>query len=60
MRHVSGMVSRAPAHIRILGKPKYGAGCFYEPTLIADLKQDDELKQGKGSPTATVSHGKHY
>jgi betaine-aldehyde dehydrogenase len=47
MKHVSGLVSRAPAHARILagGKPKEGAGFFYEPTLIADLKQDDELIQ---------------
>jgi hypothetical protein len=25
------------------GKPKEGSGFFYEATLIADLKQDDEL-----------------
>jgi betaine-aldehyde dehydrogenase len=47
MQHVAGLVSRAPEHARVLagGKPKSGAGFFYEPTLIADLKQDDELIQ---------------
>ena len=47
MQHVASLVSRAPEHARVLagGKPKSGAGFFYEPTLIADLKQDDELIQ---------------
>jgi betaine-aldehyde dehydrogenase len=47
MKHVSDLVSRAPEHARILagGKPKEGSGFFYEATLIADLKQDDELIQ---------------
>ena len=47
LERVAGLVSRAPAHARILngGKRKEGAGFFYEPTLIADLEQDDELIQ---------------
>lgn len=47
MRHIDGLVSRAPAHARILagGKQKDCAGFFYEPTLIVDLQQDDELIQ---------------
>ncbi|AKN16953.1 aldehyde dehydrogenase [Mycobacterium haemophilum DSM 44634] len=47
MQHISGLVSRAPAHARILagGKRIDRGGFFYEPTLIADLEQDDELIQ---------------
>ncbi|KLO32513.1 gamma-aminobutyraldehyde dehydrogenase [Mycobacterium haemophilum] len=47
MQHISGLVSRAPAHARILagGKRIDRDGFFYEPTLIADLGQDDELIQ---------------
>ncbi|MBY0442514.1 MAG: gamma-aminobutyraldehyde dehydrogenase [Mycobacteriaceae bacterium] len=47
LERVTSLVSRAPAHARILngGKRKDGAGFFYEPTLIADLEQDDELIQ---------------
>jgi betaine-aldehyde dehydrogenase len=45
--HVSGIVSRAPDYARVLtgGKRHGEVGYFYEPTLIADLKQDDELIQ---------------
>jgi betaine-aldehyde dehydrogenase len=47
LRHVSELVSRAPAHARLLagGKQQGSVGYFYEPTLIADLRQDDELVQ---------------
>jgi betaine-aldehyde dehydrogenase len=47
LQHISGLVSGAPAHARILagGKRKDCAGFFYEPTLIADLQQDDEMIQ---------------
>jgi betaine-aldehyde dehydrogenase len=49
------MVSRAPAHTRILGQPKDGAGFFYELTLIAERKQDDELIQTEiFSPVVTA------
>lgn len=47
LQHVSGLVSRAPDHARILagGRRKTETGYFYEPTLIADLQQTDELIQ---------------
>ena len=43
--HVSGLVDRAPDHARVTtgGSRVGGAGFFYEPTIVADLKQDDEL-----------------
>jgi len=45
LKKVSGLVSGAPEHARVLtgGRRKEGAGFFYQPTLIADLHQDDEL-----------------
>lgn len=45
LEKVSGLVSGTPEHARVLtgGRRKEGAGFFYEPTLIADLHQDDEL-----------------
>ncbi len=45
--HVSGIVDRAPEHARVLagGRQQGAVGFFYEPTLIADLHQDDELVQ---------------
>ncbi|GBG40728.1 gamma-aminobutyraldehyde dehydrogenase [Mycobacterium montefiorense] len=47
MRRICELVSRTPAHARILagGERKDCPGFFYEPTLIADLRQDDELVQ---------------
>ena len=47
LRHISDLVSRAPDHARLLagGKQQGQVGYFYEPTLIADLRQDDELVQ---------------
>jgi betaine-aldehyde dehydrogenase len=47
LRHVSGLVSRAPSHARLLagGRQQGTVGYFYEPTLVADLAQDDELIQ---------------
>jgi betaine-aldehyde dehydrogenase len=43
--HVSGLVERAPDHARVMtGGSRVGdAGFFYEPTIVADLHQDDEL-----------------
>jgi len=43
--HISGLVERAPEHARITtgGKRIGSAGYFYEPTVIADLQQSDEL-----------------
>ncbi|MEU4292017.1 gamma-aminobutyraldehyde dehydrogenase [Kribbella sp. NPDC026596] len=43
--HVAGLVDRAPEHARVTtGGHRIGErGYFYEPTIVADLKQDDEL-----------------
>jgi len=45
--HVSGLVERAPDHARVTtGGHRIGdRGYFYEPTIVADLQQDDELIQ---------------
>ena len=45
--HVSGLVERAPEHARVTtGGHRIGdRGYFYEPTIVADLQQDDELIQ---------------
>jgi betaine-aldehyde dehydrogenase len=45
LAHISDMVTRTPEHARITtgGNRKDAAGYFYEPTVIADLQQDDEL-----------------
>ena len=42
--HISGLV-RAPDHARIMtgGGRQGDKGYFYQPTVVADLKQDDEL-----------------
>jgi betaine-aldehyde dehydrogenase len=43
--HVAGLVERAPEHARVTtGGHRVGdRGYFYEPTIVADLHQDDEL-----------------
>jgi len=43
--HVSGLVERAPDHARVTtgGHRSGDRGYFYEPTIVADLQQDDEL-----------------
>ena len=45
LSHVSGLVERTPSHARVLtgGKQLSREGYFYEPTVIADLLQADEL-----------------
>jgi betaine-aldehyde dehydrogenase len=45
LRHVSGLVERAPAHARVVtgGELGGGDGFFYTPTLVDGLHQDDEL-----------------
>src|SRR5262245_13038120 len=45
LSHISGLVDRTPDHARVTtgGHQIDGAGFFYEPTIIADLHQDDEL-----------------
>lgn len=47
LAHVSGLVERAPSHARVTtGGERVGdAGYFFAPTVIADLRQSDELIQ---------------
>jgi len=47
MAHVGGMVNRTPAHAMVVagGNPIGGDGFFFEPTVIAGLRQDDEMIQ---------------
>src|SRR5262245_38717073 len=47
LAHIKGLVDRAPDHTRVLagGHQQGSVGFFFEPTLIADLRQDDELVQ---------------
>ena len=54
---VSGMVERAPAHATVAagGGSIAGDGYFFEPTVIADLRQDDEMIQNEiFGPVITV------
>jgi betaine-aldehyde dehydrogenase len=46
---VSGFISRTPSHARIVagGAPTNMPGYFITPTVIADLKQSDELIQSE-------------
>jgi betaine-aldehyde dehydrogenase len=50
---VSGFISRVPSHARVVagGKPSGLPGYFIAPTVIADLKQGDELIFG---PVITI------
>jgi betaine-aldehyde dehydrogenase len=43
--HIAGLVDRAPDHARVTtgGKRIGTTGYFYEPTVVADLHQEDEL-----------------
>jgi betaine-aldehyde dehydrogenase len=47
LAHVKGMVDRLPSHARIAagGSKMAGNGFFFEPTVLADLRQDDEQIQ---------------
>jgi betaine-aldehyde dehydrogenase len=47
LAHVTGFLDRAPTHARVTtGGHRIGdAGFFVEPTVVADLKQDDEMIQ---------------
>jgi betaine-aldehyde dehydrogenase len=57
LARVAGMVERTPGHasVKAGGNPVGGAGYFYEPTVIADLRQDDELIQSEiFGPVITV------
>ncbi len=57
LAHVSGLVERTPDHasVRAGGHRVAGAGFFYEPTVVADLCQDDEMIQNEiFGPVITV------
>ncbi|HEX4984395.1 MAG TPA: gamma-aminobutyraldehyde dehydrogenase [Ilumatobacteraceae bacterium] len=47
LAHVSGFLERAPQHARVAaGGSRIGdTGYFFEPTVVADLHQDDEMIQ---------------
>jgi betaine-aldehyde dehydrogenase len=54
---VSGFVERAPDHARVLtgGGRQGDSGFFYQPTVVADLLQDDEMSQNEVfGPVITV------
>jgi betaine-aldehyde dehydrogenase len=54
---VSGFVDRVPAHAKVLtGGGRQGtSGFFYQPTVVADLQQDDEMIQDEVfGPVITV------
>ncbi len=47
LAHVSGMVERAPDHATVAagGRRVSGEGYFFEPTVVAGLRHDDEMSQ---------------
>lgn len=54
---VKGFVDRTPKHARVMagGSQIKGAGYFFEPTVICDLKQSDEMIQNEMfGPVITV------
>jgi betaine-aldehyde dehydrogenase len=57
LARVAGFVERAPGHAKVLtGGSRHGtSGFFYEPTVVADLRQDDEMVQDEiFGPVITV------
>ncbi len=57
LQRVAAMVSRAPDHARVVtgGSSVGDRGFFYSPTVVADLRQDDELIQSEVfGPVITV------
>jgi betaine-aldehyde dehydrogenase len=57
LERVVGFLDRAPDHARVAagGSARDGAGYFYEPTVVADLRQDDEMIQNEVfGPVITV------
>jgi betaine-aldehyde dehydrogenase len=57
LARVSGFVDRAPDHaeVRTGGRPLGGRGYFYAPTVVAGLRQDDEMIQDEiFGPVVTV------
>src|SRR6188508_52398 len=57
LSRVAGFVERTPDHARVItGGSRIGdTGYFYEPTVVADLRQDDEMIQNEiFGPVITV------
>jgi betaine-aldehyde dehydrogenase len=57
LARVSGLVERAPSHAEVAagGHAVAGQGFFYEPTVVAGLRQDDEMIQNEiFGPVITV------
>jgi betaine-aldehyde dehydrogenase len=57
LERVSGFLDRAPDHARVLagGQREGDTGYFYAPTVVADLRQDDEMIQNEiFGPVITV------
>ena len=57
LQRVAGFVARTPRHARIVtgGRQQGTEGYFFEPTVIADLQQDDEMIQNEiFGPVITV------
>ena len=57
LARVSGFVDRSPDHARVVtgGSGIEGPGFFYQPTVVADLRQDDEMIQNEiFGPVITV------
>ncbi|MBA3288206.1 MAG: gamma-aminobutyraldehyde dehydrogenase [Acidimicrobiia bacterium] len=57
LERVTGFVERAPDHARVVtgGHRQGDTGYFYEPTVVADLLQDDEMIQDEiFGPVITV------
>ena len=54
---VAGFIERKPDHAEVVtgGKQPDGPGFYYEPTVVADLEQDDEMVQDEiFGPVMTV------
>ncbi|WP_367401987.1 gamma-aminobutyraldehyde dehydrogenase [Kocuria marina] len=57
LEQVSGFIDRLPEHATVTtgGKQADGPGFFFEPTIVADLKQEDEAIQNEiFGPVITV------
>ena len=57
LARVQGFLDRVPAHARVTagGTAIKGPGYFWNPTVVADLKQDDEMIQNEiFAPVITV------
>lgn len=57
LNHVTGFFDRAPSHAQVVtgGRQADRPGFFVEPTVIADLQQDDEMVQNEiFGPAMTV------